>query len=132
MSLVLNIENKDNVQTIYEGDDLSRRQLCKEASLLKPSMVGIIVGAAVGVVVIVIVVAVVTVVLVRRRNSQWSPARGKSQGFSREGQYLEDYLEETPRDPRMISSPLETEYENAEDLVRGSAKPAWVNTSRNY
>ena len=105
---------------------------------------GIIVGASIGIIVVVIVVAVITVICVRRRNRQWDwshykgkQVQEKSQEVSREGQYLEDYLEETPRDsravkldPRMISSPLETEYENVEDLVRGSAKPTWVNTSR--
>jgi len=138
ISLVLDIENEDNMQTIYQGDTLSTRPPCMEASLLKSKMVWIV-GAAVGIIVIVVIVAVVTVVCVRRRNRRWDwshskgkQVEGKSEGsFSREGQYLEDYLAETPRDPKIISSPLETEYENVEDLVRGSARPAWVNTSRN-
>ena len=131
ISLVLNIENKDNVLTVYQGDDLSRRRPCKEASLLESSnMVWIIAGAAIGIIVIVVVVvAVVTVVCVRRRSRQWSPVQGKREASK--GQYLEDDLEEPPRNPRMISSPLESEYENADDLVRGSTKPTWVNTSRN-
>ena len=130
ISLVLNIENKDNVLTVYQGDDLSRRRPCKEASLLESSnMVWIIAGAAIGIIVIV-VVAVVTVVCVRRRSRQWSPVAGNSREASK-GQYLEENLEEAPRNPRMISSPLESEYENADDLVRGSTKPTWVNTSRN-
>ena len=132
VTLVLNIENKDNVQTVYQGDDLSRRPPCREASLLESSnMVWIIAGAAIGIIVIVVVVvAVVTVVCVRRRSRQWSPVQGSSREASK-GQYLEEHLEEAPRNPRMISSPLESEYENADDLVRGSTKPTWVNTSRN-
>ena len=147
VSLELNIENKDYVETVYQGEDLFRRQPCEEPSFMNSKIVWIIVGATIGIIVIVIVVAVVTFICVRRRNRQWNwshyegkQLQGKgSQEVLREGQYLEEYLEQTPRDsravkldPRMISSPLEPEYENAEDLVRGSAKPTWVNTSRHY
>ena len=135
VSLVLNIENKDNLQTVYQGDDLSKRRPCKAASLNLRSMV-IIAGATIAIVVI--FVGVVTIFCIRRRNRQWNwlhhkqKEEAKSPGVSREGEYLEEKPRDSRavRDPRMISSPLETEYENVEDLVRGSAKPTWVNTSR--
>ena len=32
VGLVLNIENKDHMEMVYQGDDLFRRRPCKEAS----------------------------------------------------------------------------------------------------
>ena len=133
VSLVLNIENKDNLQTVYQGDDLSKRRPCKQEGSLNLRSMVIIAGATIAIVVI--FVGVVTIFCIRRRNRQrnWSHHKqkeeAKSPGVSREGEYLEEKPRDSGavRDPRMISSPLETEYENVEDLVRGSAKPTWVN-----
>merc|ERR1711971_19098 len=127
VSLVLNIENKDNMQTVYQGDDLSKRRHCNEAKSLNLMSMVIIAGATIGIVVILVVV--VTIICIRSCNRQWNwshykhKQEGKSPEDSSEGEYLGD--SRAVRDPRMISSPLETEYENVEDLVRGSAKPTF-------
>ena len=133
VSLVLNIENKDNMQTVYQGDDLSKRRPCKQEGSLNLRSMVIIAGVTIAIVVI--FVGVVTILCIRSRNRQWNwshykqKEEAKSPEVSREGEYLEEKPRDSRavRDPRMISSPLETEYENVEDLVRGSAKPTWVN-----
>jgi len=131
VSLVLNIENKDDIQTVYQGDDLSKRHFCKEAKSRNLMAMVIIAGVTIGIIIIIVVVA--TILCIRRRNRQWNwshykqKQEGKSPGFSREGEYLGEKPKDSRavRDPRMISSPLEADYENVDDLVRGSAKPTY-------
>ena len=133
VNLILKMK-KDNTQTIYQGDDLSNRKPCKLKTTGGVSWIIIIIGGTILVVVIIVVVAIG--LFIRRRNRQWdwsyknNGQEMRKAGFAEEGQHLEreQKVSKAVRDPTMISSPRELDYENVEELVRGSVK--WVNTSQ--
>ena len=138
VNLILKMK-KDNTQTIYQGDDLSNRKPCKLKTTGGVSwIIIIIIGGTILVVVIVVVVAIG--LFIRRRNRQWdwsyknNGQEKRKAGFAVEGQHIGQHLEreqkvsKAVRDPTMISSPRELDYENVEELVRGTVK--WVNTSQ--
>ena len=134
VNLILKMK-KDNTQTIYQGDDLSNRKPCKLKTTGGVSLIIIIIiGGTILVVVIIVVVAIG--LFIRRRNRQWdwsyknNGQEMRKVGFAVEGQHLEreQKVSKAVRDPTMISSPRELDYENVEELVRGTVK--WVNTSQ--
>ena len=138
VNLILKMK-KDNTQTIYQGDDLSNRKPCKLKTTGGVSwIIIIIIGGTILVVVIIVVVAIM--LFIRRRNRQWdwsyknNRQERRKVGFAEEGQHQGQHLEreqkvsKAVRDPTMISSPRELDYENVEELVRGTVK--WVNTSQ--
>ena len=134
VNLILKMK-KDNTQTIYQGDDLSNRKPCKLKTTGGVSwIIIIIIGGTILVVVIIVVVAIG--LFIRRRNRQWdwsyknNGQEMRKVGFAVEGQHLEreQKVSKAVRDPTMISSPRELDYENVEELVRGTVK--WVNTSQ--
>ena len=134
VNLILKMK-KDNTQTIYQGDDLSNRKPCKLKTTGDTSwIIIIIIGGTILIVVITVVVAIG--LFIRRRNRQWdwsyknNGQEMRKVGFAVEGQHLEreQKVSKAVRDPTMISSPRELDYENVEELVRGSVK--WVNTSQ--
>ena len=134
VNLILKMK-KDNTQTIYQGDDLSNRKPCKLKTTGGVSwIIIIIIGGTILFVIIVVVVAIG--LFIRRRNRQWdwsyknNGQEMRKVGFVVEGQHLEreQKVSKAVRDPTMISSPRELDYENVEELVRGNVK--WVNTSQ--
>ena len=139
VNLILKMK-KDNTQTIYQGDDLSNRKPCKLKTTGGVSwIIIIIIGGTILFVIIVVVVAIG--LFIRRRNRQWdwsyknnNGQEMRKVGFAEEGQHQGQHLEreqkvsKAVRDPTMISSPRELDYENVEELVRGTVK--WVNTSQ--
>ena len=138
VNLILKMK-KDNTQTIYQGDDLSNRKPCKLKTTGGVSwIIIIIIGGTILFVIIVVVVAIG--LFIRRRNRQWdwsyknNRQEMRKAGFAEEVQHQGEHLEreqkvsKAVRDPTMISSPRELDYENVEELVRGTVK--WVNTSQ--